>query len=348
MVVTFKTCAICCIAGLFVLTTFWALPGNGTIGHAIDVAHLVEASDLVVIGLVTSIGEPQIKGSSLRNSLTSENSLVATLAVDAQLKGNLDETKIVFIEFPKPGAPNGIFTLLPGQYGIFFLQRGKSAFRVSDPFYPFLPAEPGGKALSGPPLEQVAAKLGEILTDARSTEFGISSALDALRLIQGRFATEILHQALNESSGQLRLRIASRLVARGDITALDLVETALRQPRALPANLQADLAGSLAGLKDPRSIPALKRLLKTKDQQITWAIAIALRQIGSSDALEPLSELLGNSNEEIRYHAVVGMGKITSQDDWTPAFDEFREHEAKYLSYWRNWAESNLPRNAGK
>lgn len=247
-----------------------------------------------------------------------------------------------------PDAPARIQGIPLGQYGIFFLQRGKSAFRVSEPLYAFLPAKPGGKPLSGPPLEQVAAKLGEALTDARSTQFDISSALDALRLIQGKFATEILHQALHDSSGQLRLRIALTLVSRGDITALDLVEAALLRPGELPANLQSDLAGSLAGLKDPRSIPALKRLLKTNDPQITWGAAIALRQSGSADALEPLSRLLNDGDEEVRYYAVVGMGEITRQDEWTPAFGEFREHEAHYLSYWRDWAASNLPRNTGK
>ncbi len=60
--------------------------------------------------------------------------------------------------------------------------------------------------------------------------------------------------------------------------------------------------------------------------------------------MEPLSRLLNNSDEQVRYYAVVGLGEITKQDEWTPAFPEFREHEAKYLSYWRDWAASNFPR----
>jgi HEAT repeat protein len=104
----------------------------------------------------------------------------------------------------------------------------------------------------------------------------------------------------------------------------------------------SNLAGSLGGLKDPKSIPTLKRLLGTNNPQITKGVAIALRKSGSADALEPLSHLLNDGDEQVRYYAVVGLGEITNQDEWTPAFDEFRNHEAKYLTYWRDWAASNL------
>jgi HEAT repeat protein len=153
---------------------------------------------------------------------------------------------------------------------------------------------------------------------------------------------------MEASSGELQLRIASRLVARNDIAGLDSVEKALLNPAGLSDYLFASLAGSLGGMKDPRAVPALKRLLATNDQRIVKGVAIALRQSGSADALGPLSNLLSNSDEQVRYYAVVGMGEITKQDEWTPAFPEFREHEAKYLSYWRDWGQSNLPREAVK
>jgi HEAT repeat protein len=110
----------------------------------------------------------------------------------------------------------------------------------------------------------------------------------------------------------------------------------------------SNLAGSLGGLKDWRAVPALKRLLDTNDQRIIKGVVIALRQSGSADALEPLARLLTNSDEQVRYYAVVGMGEITRQDEWTPAFDEFQKNEAKYLSYWRDWATSNLPQDTKK
>ena len=59
-----------------------------------------------------------------------------------------------------------------------------------------------------------------------------------------------------------------------------------------------------------------------------------------------VSKLLGNSEEQGRYYAVVGMGEITRQDECTAAFDEFHSHKSKYLAYWRDWAASNLPHQA--
>jgi HEAT repeat protein len=80
-------------------------------------------------------------------------------------------------------------------------------------------------------------------------------------------------------------------------------------------------------------VPALERLLKRNDPRVVKGASIALRQSASADALEPLSQLLTNGDEQVRYHAEVGLGEITKQDQWTPAFDEFHDHEAKYLVY---------------
>jgi hypothetical protein len=276
-----------------------------------------------------------------------ESHLVATLAVDTLLKGEL-ETNMVSFEGPKRGAPDGTRAIVEGRYGIFFLRRGESKLAPSDPFYPFLPAVPSDKKSSGPTLDQIAARLGKVLTQPDVPPFDLSLALDALGSIQGRFAAEVLQDAMHATTGETQLRIAARLVSLGDVAALDLVESALRSPGPLPSDIHAYLAGSLAGLRNPRAIPALRRLLETRDEQVVWSVAIALRQTRSADALEPLAELLSSDNVDVRYSAVAGMGEITGQDQWTPTAGEFRQHESNYLSHWRTWAASNLPRKPPK
>lgn len=114
-------------------------------------------------------------------------------------------------------------------------------------------------------------------------------------------------------------------------------------PAGLSQHLLLDLAGSLGGLKDPRAVPTLAKLVKANNPDINRFAAAALRQTGSSAALEPLSHLLGDPDLQTRYYAVIGFGEITHQDDWAPAFDEFQLHEEHYLSYWRVWAQTNLP-----
>jgi hypothetical protein len=336
-----------CGVGLLVLATLCGLLANATVVHVMDVAALVESSDLIVSGSVSSVTE-QGRGTinTACGSLMGKK-LLLVLLPDETIKGAA-ETASLPVELGIPDSPCAISGVPSQQYGIFFLQREGPGYRFSDPTYPFLPAVRGGGSTTGPPLDRVVAKLGETLTYERSTEVEISSAIDALATIHRDSATQTLRQALETTKGEVQLRIAWKLVAHNDMTGLDLVERALSHPAALSDYWLLDLAGSLGGLKDPRAVPALKRLLETNNQRIIKGAAIALRQSASADALEPLSRLLTNNDEQARYYAVVGMGEITRQDEWAPTFPEFREHEAKYVSYWRDWAASNLARHASK
>lgn len=328
--------------GIVLLTLLCTLvPGNATIVHLIDVAALVGSSDIIICGDATSVteqGKSRMQKSG--DSIVGRN-MVAVVTVSETLKGSVGSSDLS-VEFFVPDQPSGMRPIPPHQYGIFFLQRQISGYRVSDPSYPFLPAVPNGKSRGGDPLNIVAWKLADVITYPSSTDAEVNAAMDALASIQTSSGTEALRHALVATSGNLQLHIASKLVARNDITGLELVENALLHPEGSLSQLKPILAGSLAGLTDPRSIPTLIRLLKTHDQQITRSVAIALRKSGSEQALSPLSGLLDNGELQVRYSAVVGMGEITRQDEWTPALDEFHNHEGKYLAYWRDWAQSNL------
>jgi HEAT repeat protein len=208
--------------------------------------------------------------------------------------------------------------------------------------HPSLPAVRNAKLPPGTAQDQVTIALGQVLVAPQVPDADLFWALDALGRLKTDLARDTLRQALKSSSGNIHLDVARTLVARNDVAGLEPVESALLHPAGLSNTMISNLAGSLGGLKDPKSIPTLKRLLGMNNPQITKGVAIALRQSGSADALEPLSHLLNDGDEQVRYYAVVGLGEITNQDEWTPAFDEFRNHEAKYLTYWRDWAASNL------
>lgn len=321
--------SICCLT-----------PGRATIIHAIDVAALVESSDLIISGRVTSTSQQGPTHITLPGGSIPGESFLAIISVDETLKGELENANVP-VEFAVPDAPAGIRGIPNGQYGIFFLQKRTSGYGVSDPLYPFLPALPGGRPSLGLPLDRVIKKLGEVVGESASTPTEISSALEALARIQGKVSTETLRRALESSTGTVKLQVASKLVARNDLNGLEPVETALLRPGPEHEQLFPVLAGSLSGLKDPKSIPALKRLLRANNPMITKSVVIALRQSGAKEAIGPLSHLLENSDEQVRYYAVVGLGEITGQDEWTPTFAEFRRNETKYLSYWRDWAASN-------
>ena len=52
--------------------------------------------------------------------------------------------------------------------------------------------------------------------------------------------------------------------------------------------------------------------------------------------------MLDDPDQWTRYYAVIGFGEITRQNEWAPAFEEFRGNEQHYLAHWRLWAQANL------
>ena len=99
-------------------------------------------------------------------------------------------------------------------------------------------------------------------------------------------------------------------------------------------------SGIWHGVRNPKAIPILERLLRSPDFKVRRGAAQALRNTGSSQAVAGLAEALNDSERDVRYIAVIGLGEITRQDEWSPSIDNFSEHEAYFLSYWRNWVKS--------
>ena len=331
----------------FLAVLLAGMPTNSTVIRTLDVASLTSQSDIIVIGKILSVTDRGPTTLDPGSGPIPASAFEAVLRVDHLLKGS-PHAQNLFVDFVLPKVPIGIQGVVSGQYGLFFLAALQNELRFTDPMQPSLPAVRNAKLAPGTAQDQVTIALGQVLVAPQVPDADLFWALDALGRLKTDLARDTLRQALKSSSGNVHLDVARTLVARNDVAGLEPVESALLHPAGPSNTMISNLAGSLGGLKDPKSIPTLKRRLGTNNPQITKGVAIALRQSGSADALEPLSHLLNDGDEQVRYYAVVGLGEITNQDEWTPAFDEFRNHEAKYLTYWRDWATSNLQRDAPK
>jgi hypothetical protein len=310
--------------------------------HSLDLEKATAQADLIVVGRVLSVDyEGKTSYELPGGTSVPATRFRALLKVDRVLKGDL-KSQNLFFEFLIPEYPVGLQGVDVAQYSIFFFKNDQRGCTFFDPTNPDLPAVPNGELPAGAVLDRVAATVAQVLSSPNATESDHFRALDALGRLRTDFARDLLRQALERSSGGLRLDIAKTLVARGDVVGLAVVEAALLRPDGLPENVVAALAGSLRGMKDPGAISSLSRLTRSSDFRVRLGATVALRQTASSAAIAPLSHLLSDSDSQVLYYAVAGLGEITHQDEWTPAMDEFEQHKARYLEYWRNWAGSNV------
>jgi HEAT repeat protein len=316
---------------------------KSTVIRTLDVASLISQADIIVIGQIISVTDRGPTTLDLGGGSIPATDFEAVLQVDQLLKGS-PHAQNLFVDFLVPQMPIGIQSVVSGQYGLFFLAALQNQLRFTDPMHPSLPAVRNMKLPPGAVLDQVTVALGQVLVAPQVPDADLFWALDALGRLKTDLARDTLRQALKSSSGNIHLDVARTLVARNDVAGLEPVEAALLHPTGLSSNMISNLAGSLGGLRDPQAIPSLSKLIASSNAETRLGAAIALRQSQSAAALIPLSRLLEDTDTRTRYYAVVGMGEITRQDEWTPAFDEFHKYEAKYLSYWRDWAASNLPR----
>jgi HEAT repeats len=326
-------------AKLFACALLAATPGPRLVGapmHPIDVADLAVRADVIVLGQLASL---RMAEATTAEAATKSSRIQGSITSDRLIKGSADGStlRIDFI------ASQGSMEVPSGQYGVFFLTQSRDSFEFTDQTYPFVPAYQGVEVRPGPPLDQITAILGEAVESTGQLTYSERErALDALRRLRTESSGAFLRRALQRASGDFKVEIARSLVARNDIAGFSVVTEALLHSPGLPGTTVANLAGSLAGLKDARAIPGLTQLVESGNPYIRLNAARALRQTGSPAALRPLSLLLNDADAQVRYYAVVGMGEITHQDEWTPALDEFRAREDRYLTHWRKWAESNL------
>jgi len=327
------------IACTLLVLVLFVTTGSGLPLHPIEIGALTEKADLIVLGEVMSRVREGTTTIDMSGTLMSAEIVRAEIAVDRALKGTAP-TGVISLSFAMPDRPVGYRDVVQGEYRMFFLQRKDDSLSFADPWYGDLPAIREQNPVSGSPLNQVTMVLGRALESTRLSDVEQFEVLDAVRRLHTDLSTEILRQTLQSASGDFKLEVARSLVARNDLAAFAVVKDALLQQTGLPVRLVLDLAGSLNGLSDPRAVPGLAKLTEINDSAIRRPAAEALRRTGSQSAIEPLSKLLGDSEFRVRYSAVVGLGEITHQDEWTPTINEFERNEERYLKHWRLWVDA--------
>ena len=121
-----------------------------------------------------------------------------------------------------------------------------------------------------------------------------------------------LIRLLDHRSSDIQWRAADALGTMGE-PACDPLLRILDYPKV---NVRLGAIDALSGIKSPRSVDDLVRKLKDDhDDEVRWAAALALGQIGDPRAVPALEEALRDEDRYVRYGAVKSLETL----HWDPA-----------------------------
>lgn len=94
-----------------------------------------------------------------------------------------------------------------------------------------------------------------------------------------------------------------------------------------------NLVGGVASLRDPAAVPILSGLVSDQSVDLRLAAVRALRDIGDRSCIIPLTRALSDSNQEVRYTAVISLADIYHLPQYHPSVTEFHRNESRYTLY---------------
>lgn len=296
---------------------------QGFIVEPIDLERLTNNADLIIIGRV--------------NSISNQGRLIATLSLDKVVKGEAD-SRTVDVEF-SASVPSAYARIQPQLFGMFFLkQNADERYQLLDPVYPAVIAPANAVLTNEQGVDRTVNVVGQVLLTARAAE-DRRVAVGVLSSARADRATELLRHGAKDKDVVVRMQAISALLNRDDIETLEIAErTLLNPPAGTDPYLLDNISAALEGIKDPRAIPALQRLLQSSNSHTRQGAVSALRQMRVMEAVEGLVIALGDNDRDVRYEAVIGLAELTGQNQWAPSIGKFESDEQHYLDHWKEWA----------
>lgn len=124
-------------------------------------------------------------------------------------------------------------------------------------------------------LERTVNVVGQVLLTSRVAE----DRRVAIRVLSSALsdrATEFLQQGAKDTDSVVKMQAISALLNRNDIETLGLAERTLFNPPAgTEPYLLDNISAALEGIKDPRAIPVLQRLLRSPNSRTRFGTVSA-------------------------------------------------------------------------
>lgn len=334
------------LVGLCVSVSLGIAPLFGIIVPALDLVHLCERADIIVVGRTASVSDLGPTTQPVGGTVVPGRSYRAKISILRVIKGQSSGNEILVPLF-LPNVYLAYKGVATGQVGVFFLRRGKEGIEIFDPYHPFVAAVPGAPAGQGAVLDQVTAELAYAISSPAASEETRREGIWALEQLRTPASTAALGVAASHPNEAVRLRAMAALLRRNDVSHIAEAVRILLDPGGAKRDGKTNLIRGVAyairdGVGDPRSIPDLTRLLTCGDVIVRRAAVDALRRTGVPAAIQPLARALNDSDDQVVWNAIMGLAEITGDLDHGPGLEEeFKgKQREKYVSYWRNWAQS--------
>jgi hypothetical protein len=314
-----------------------------TLMPAPDVAKVTQASSLIVLGELTAVKGNLRSGSTNLNDGQTINVRVAwgIVCVDQVLKGDPRGTALSY-EFSVPMDQfRGWRHPMDHSYGLFFLKPASTdgTWEPTNPYDGWIPTPRGINVSGTTALDRAIGVLGTVISVPDSSPDMKTIALDYLDFDRSDSSRLALRAVLGNPDPHVGLNAARALMLRGDASGMDVIKRAfLPGPQALPDSLEETIPNVISvGTLDPQLIPDLEQLLNSTSRYVRKGVTIALMKMESPYALNALRRALADSDVEVRYYGLLGLGRITDGDGaMLPQMEQFKADESKYVGYWRD------------
>jgi hypothetical protein len=314
--------------------------------HQLDLPAMIESSQLIVVGQVVATERREKSSIQIANYTATGSWYTAKLGVNRVIKGDSDSKLVTFRYFIPDDISYGR-PIAAQQFGVFFLQTGSDGYEPTDGFHPFTMALPEAPVTQGSYLDQVVAEMDYVLKSPKTTRDDRIVTEVMLHDIKAPSATAALRDGAADPDDTVRLYSIASLLMRNDISQLDTVEKLLLHPdpwlvitNNSDRRLDSLAGGIFAGVRDPKAVPTLIRLLKAPSSVTRRAAAFALGSIPGQDSATGLVSALNDSDSDVRYFVAISLAQVTGQDDWLCSEEFYKQNEKRYLDHWHEWAES--------
>jgi hypothetical protein len=318
-----------------------------------DLPKLIDNSNVVAVARVAAIsqtgsGAVEIPG----GQSISAYFRVAALHLNDVLKGAPVSADIAvrYTILYSPGGwsggvPSGYTirdTLTPASTRLIFLKSVGDHYEFTNGSYLSIVCAPEAPSSGEPPdtINRVLSRISEALFSVRVSQQDKAEAIWQLEAVQTDTVIPVLRTFVQGDVARkdqfLRTEALVALLAHKDTSAVEAAESELLSGST--ADWKSNLLFAITRAVPPsRSIPILAEVLAGSSAQMRTSAAVAIYQTNSAAGIPPLLRALDDSDIEVAFAVMQGLGNLTGGYEWRPKSTQPDANWFACLDHWREY-----------